>query len=314
MRNRNNMIQELESFLKSEGFETSNIYDQGSFDIVARKKLLILLLKTFKNIDSVNEKNAEEMKQLANIFLASPLIIGEKSRNGKLEEGVIYERYDIPTIGIETLKNIIRYKEFPEIIADRGGYFVKIDGNVLRQYRDEYSLSLKDLADLAHVSRATMYKYENGIVKANTETAMLLEEILNTKITIDIDILKPPENDETIKYSKSGEETDYLSKLGYNVVPTNKSPFDAAAKMEESKKNSPLIANIEKNRNEKLLKKMAVPLKDLSLITSSEPVFIINNEKISESLGDIPVIKSWELKEFEKSSELLKLIKERKEN
>ena len=26
----------------------------------------------------------------------------------------------------------------------------------------EYSLSLKDLADLAHVSRATMYKYENG--------------------------------------------------------------------------------------------------------------------------------------------------------
>ena len=159
-----------------------------------------------------------------------------------------------------------------------------------------------------------MYKYENGIVKANTETAMLLEEILNTKITIDIDILKPPENDETIKYSKSGEETDYLSKLGYNVVPTNKSPFDAAAKMEESKKNSPLIANIEKNRNEKLLTKMAVPLKDLSLITSSEPVFIINNEKISESLGDIPVIKSWELKEFEKSSELLKLIKERKEN
>ena len=314
MRNRNNMIQELESFLKSEGFETSNIYDHGSFDIVARKKLLILLLKTFKNIDSVNEKNAEEMKQLANIFLASPLIIGEKSRNGKLEEGVIYERYDIPTIGIETLKNIIRYKEFPEIIADRGGYFVKIDGNVLRQYRDEYSLSLKDLADLAHVSRATMYKYENGIVKANTETAMLLEEILNTKITIDIDILKPPENDETIKYNKRGEETDYLSKLGYNVVPTNKSPFDAAAKMEESKKNSPLIANIEKNRNEKLLTKMAVPLKDLSLITSSEPVFIINNEKISESLGDIPVIKSWELKEFEKSSELLKLIKERKEN
>ena len=85
-------------------------------------------------------------------------------------------------------------------------------------------------------------------------------------------------------------------------------------KWKKVKKNSPLIANIEKNRNEKLLTKMAVPLKDLSLITSSEPVFIINNEKISESLGDIPVIKSWELKEFEKSSELLKLIKERKEN
>lgn len=87
---------------------------------------------------------------------------------------------------------MILYNEYPEILADRGGYFVKIDGNVIKQYREEYSLSLKDLADLAHVSRATMYKYENEIVRANTETAMILEEILNTKVTLDIDLLKQP--------------------------------------------------------------------------------------------------------------------------
>ena len=50
------------------------------------------------------------------------------------------------------------------------------------------------------------------------------------------------------------------------------------------------------------------------MITSSEPVFIINNDKIKDSLGTIPVIKSWELKEFENPSELLKIIKERKDN
>ena len=107
MLNRSKMLQEIERLLISEGYKTSDIYDQGSFDIVARKNLLILLLKTFINIDSVNEKNAHEMKQLANIFLASPIIIGAKSRNGILEEDVIYERYDILTIGIETLKKII---------------------------------------------------------------------------------------------------------------------------------------------------------------------------------------------------------------
>ena len=278
MLTRGRMLQEIEKLLISEGYKTSDIYDQGSFDIVARKNLLILLLKTFVNIDSVNEKNAQEMKQLANIFLASPIIVGAKSRNGILEEGVIYERYDIPTIGLDTLKNMIIYKEYPEILADRGGYFVKIDGNVIKQYREEYSLSLKDLADLAHVSRATMYKYENEIVRANAETAMILEE----------DLLK----------------------LGYGVVSTSKSPFDAVAK----DKNSSLMANVEKNRSEKTLKRMAIPLKDLSMITSSEPVFIINNDKIKESLGSIPVIKSWELKEFERSQELLKLIRERKEN
>ena len=312
MLTRSQLLQQIENLLKSQGFKTSDIYDQGSFDIVARKNLLILLLKTFQNIDSINESNAHEMKQLANIFLASPIIIGEKSRNGILEEGVIYERYDIPTIGFDTLKNMILYNEYPEILADRGGYFVKIDGNVIKQYREEYSLSLKDLADLAHVSRATMYKYENEIVRANTETAMILEEILNTKVTLDIDLLKQPQPDD-IEYSE-GDDTLDLSKLGYGVVSTNKSPFDAVAKMKSSDKHSPLMANVEKNRTEKTLKRMAVPLKDLSMITTSEPVFIINNEKIKESIGTIPVIKSWELKEFENSKELLKMIRERKEN
>ncbi|MER2013310.1 MAG: transcriptional regulator [Methanobrevibacter sp.] len=312
MLTRSQLLQQIENLLKSQGYKTSDIYEQGSFDIVARKNLLILLLKTFQNIDSINESNAHEMKQLANIFLASPIIIGTRSRNGMLEEGVIYERYDIPTIGFDTLKNMILYNEYPEILADRGGYFVKIDGNVIKQYREEYSLSLKDLADLAHVSRATMYKYENEIVRANTETAMILEEILNTKVTLDIDLLKQPQP-EDIKFSE-GEDTIDLSKLGYGVVSTNKSPFDAVAKMKSSEKHSPLMANVEKNRTEKTLKRMAVPLKDLSVVTTSEPVFIINNEKIKESIGTIPVIKSWELKEFENSKELLKMIRERKEN
>ncbi len=310
MLTRGNLLQQIENLLKSQGYKTSDIYDQGSFDLVARKDLLILLLKTFLNIDSINEHNAHEMKQLANIFLASPIIIGEKSRNGLLEEGVIYERYEIPTISLDTFKNMILYKEYPEILADRGGYFVKIDGNVIKQYRDEYSMSLKDLASLAHVSRATMYKYENGIVRANAETAMILEEILNTKVTLDIDLLKQPQN-ENIEYT---DDVNDLLKLGYGVLSTNKSPFDAVAKMKSSDKGSPLIANVEKNRTEKTLKRMAIPLKDLSMVTTSEPVFIINNDKIKESIGTIPVIKSWELKEFENSKELLKMIKERKEN
>lgn len=310
MLTRSHMLKNIENLLTSQGFETSDIYEQGSFDIVARKNLMILLLKTFINIDSINEQNAREMKQLANIFLASPIIIGEKSRNGILEEGVIYERYDIPTIGFETFKNMILYNEYPEIMADRGGYFVKIDGNAIKQYREEYSLSLKDLANLAHVSRATMYKYENGIVKANTETAMILEEILNTKVTLDIDLLKPAKI-EDIQFTDDNNE---LSKLGYGVISTDKSPFDAVAKIKSSDEHSPLIANVEKNRTEKTLKKMAIPLKDLSMVTTSEPVFIINNDKIKESLGTIPVIKSWELKEFDNPKELLKIIKERKES
>lgn len=304
MLNRKQIVDEISNLLKSEGFKTSDIYEKGAFDIVARKKLLILLLKAFINIDSIHEENASELKQLASIFLASPIIIGEKSRKGYLEEGIVYERYSIPAVSLTTFKNMIKYGESPEVMADRGGYYVKIDGNILKQYREEYSLSLKDLADLAHVSRATMYKYENEIVKANTETAEQLKEILNTKITLDIDILKPKKDHINFNPTKDNED---LSNLGFDVISTTKSPFDTVAKNNET-----FIANLEKNRNEKTLKKMAISLKDLSLITSSDPFFIIKDEKINNSINEIPVIKSWELKEFENSKELIKVIKERK--
>ena len=308
--NRNKLIQEIYQLLRVEGFQTSNIYEQSCFDMLARRKLLLLLMKVLVNIDSVNETHVEEIKKISDVFLASPVLVGLKTRSYTLEEDVVYERHGIPAVSIETFKNMIINGVCPEVLANRGGYFVNINGNLLKEFRDEYSLSLKDLADIAHVSRETIYNYENGKVKANIETAMILEEILNTKITVDIDLLKPQQN-EDIKFNDNVND---LSKLGYGVLSTNKSPFDAVAKMKSSDKDSPLITNVEKNRSEKTLKRMAIPLKDLSMITTSEPVFIINNDKISQTIGTIPVIKSWELKEFENSKELIKMIKERKEN
>ena len=72
MLTRSQLLHNIEKLLTSQGFKTSDIYDQGSFDIVARKDLQILLLKTFQNIDSINEQNAHEMKQLANIWKSKP--------------------------------------------------------------------------------------------------------------------------------------------------------------------------------------------------------------------------------------------------
>ena len=159
--NRNQLIREVYQLLNKEGFETSNIYEQSCFDIVARKKLLILLLKVLVNIDSINESHVKEIRQISNVFLASPIIVGVKSKNHILEEDVVYERHGLPAIGLETLKNMIVYDEYPEILADRGGYYVQINGNVLKEYREEYNLSLKDLADLAHVSRARNLEYKD---------------------------------------------------------------------------------------------------------------------------------------------------------
>nr|WP_255596568.1 transcriptional regulator [Methanobrevibacter sp. TMH8] len=321
--NRNQIIQEINQLLTGGGFETSQVYYQSCFDMAARKKLLLLLLKVLVNIDSVNETHVQEIRKVANTFLASPLVIGLKSKSSPLEEDVVYERHGLPVIGVDTLKNIVLYDERPEFLADRGGYFVNINGSILKEYREEYSLSLKDLADLAHVSRETIYKYENDMVRANPETAMILEDILNMKITVDIDIFETPKcdfdlNKVSSEENTNSEKTKDLSNLGFGVIETKKSPFDALAiennSNDKSSDESPLIASLENNRAPKTLHKMAISLKDLSLITDSESFFIINNKKIKESLEGIPVIKSWELKEAGDSKEFMRLVKERRDN
>jgi putative transcriptional regulator len=195
----------------------------------------------------------------------------------------------------------------------------------IEHLKSRNNLSLKDLADLVHVSRETIYKYENGIVRANSQTAMLLEDILNMKITIDIDLFEVPKDSDESNHIVDDDKTKDLANLGFGVVQTKKTPFDALAKLNntttsnkdnlsgiKSYDESPLIASLEKNRTSKTLQKIAISLKDLSLVTESDPFFIINNEKINYSLDGIPVIKSWELKETEDSTEFLKIIKERK--
>ena len=309
---RGNVLQEINQILADQGFETSNIYDRSCFDMVARKELLLLLLKVLINIDSINKIQAEEIKTVSHSFQASPLIVGVKSKTEYLEEDVVYERHGIPVIGMDTLKNIIIDNEYPEILADRGGYYVKINGDILQEARQDYHLSLKDLADLAHVSRETIYKYEHGIVKACPETAMMLEDILNLKITLDINLFDKPEIDYSNTNFNSNDADPKLSELGFGVISTQKTPFDALATQKPDDSNT-VITNMERNRNPRTLKKMAITLNDLSLVTGSDSVFILNNDKIKESLDGIPVVKSWEMKEIETPAEFIKIIKERKQ-
>ena len=302
---REHVLREMHELLASNGFETSHIYERSCFDLMARRKLLLLLLKVLVNIDGINSLQAHEIRTLAHTFLASPIIIGVRSKTEPLEEDVVYERHGIPAVAPETFRNMVVDGEYPEIIADRGGYYVHIDGKTLREVREEYNLSLKDLADLAHVSRKTIYKYENGLARASPETAMILEEILNIRITLSIDIFGVPERDE-IEIKPSGR----LADIGFGMIETHKTPFDAVAK--EIRFDNTVITNLEKQRDSRTLRRMAVPLKDLSLVSGSESVFIIDNPRISENIEGIPVIKSWEIGEMESSKEFLKVIAERK--
>lgn len=313
---RDQVLLQVNKLLSDYGFETSNIYDRSCFDMVARRELLLLLLKVLINVDGLSNIHAQEIKKVAQTFLGSPLIIGLKSKTELLEEDVVYERHGIPVIAPETLRNMIVDDVYPEVLADRGGYYVPIDGNIIKEIREKENLSLKDLADIAHVSRETIYKYEHGIVRACPETAMILEDILNIKLTLSINIFKTPELTEENNYkSEEAQESEKLVKLGFGVITTQRTPFDAIARVNLplSENDNTLLTNLEKKRNKQVLKKMALNVKDISDVTQSEAVFILENKREMESIEGIPVIHTWEMDELNNYREFLRVLKERKE-
>ena len=321
---RDHVLVEINDLLSNHGFETSNIYDRSCFDMVARKELELLLLKILINIDGFTGNQADEIKKVADIFLASPLVVGVKSKNEYLEEDVVYERHGIPVIAKETLRNMVVDDVHPEIFADRGGYYVQMDGEVIKQVREAQNISRKDLADKAHVSRETIYKYERGMVRAFPETAMMLESILNMKITLSVNLLNVPkkienENSDNSKTNvkMSMENQPNLTKLGFGVISTSRTPFDALAKQESDikvKRNySTVITNMEKNRNQQALKKMALNVKDLSGITETDAVFLLEGRKSLKCIEGIPVVHNWEIKEMKNSKEFLSVVRERRD-
>jgi putative transcriptional regulator len=310
---REEILLNISELLANHGFETSNIYDRSCFDLVARRELMLLLMKVLVNIDGFSIEQAQEIKRVANILLATPVLVGVKSKNDYLEEDVVYERYGIPVIGMETFRNLVIDEIFPDIFAARGGYYVQIDGNIIKEAREALDLSLKELADLSHVSRETIYKYETGNTKANPETAIMLESILQMRVTVSIDLFNVPKTPQ-IDIGKT--EPNELSELGYGVIKTKRAPFDALAKptSEKPKCNQSLIANLDKHRNQKLLNKMAANLKDISGITSTEAAFILESRKDLNSIDGIPVVHNWEMWELKNPKDFIKLLRERRDN
>ena len=336
--NRENVTKEINELLLSYGFKTSNIYDRSCFDLLARKDDILIILKILVNVDSLTSTQAEELSKIAGTFLASPIIIGLKSKHNYLEEDVVYERHELPVITPQTLCNIIVNDIHPEIFAKRGGYYVKINGELLRQFREQKNLSLKELADMSHVSRETIYRYEQGNSQTYPETALMLEEVLQKPITLSINLLDVKNNNSLDKRIQEPKE---LIKLGYDIKSSKKTPFDAVSestknakditklqeklenKLDEIEKiraeinkktreNHILITNLEKGRNTRTLNNIANKTRDISSVTGYDALFVLENKQDKENIEEIPAIYTWEIKDMKNIEDLLKLIKERK--
>jgi putative transcriptional regulator len=301
-----------EALIKSD-FKVSDrcVLRPACFDIFARKEVLLLLIKILANIDSISQCSAREMRWISSMLSASPLVIGRRTRMGEMEEGLVYERFGVPAISPETLESILLKKVFPIIFSSRGGYYVKIDGGLLKTIRLERGLSLGDVAEQVGVSRRTIYNYENNAAGATFDTALRLENFLDESLAMPLNIFEVPkglEEQETF----SGEEKERsilerLSNIGFQVYPVRKAPFSALT-VEEDKV---MLTEVARARLQDLIRRAKL-LSSISRTTLTSAFFVMDSDKkVRKNLEGIPVVGRGELEEIEDSNELLEKLRKK---
>ncbi|MCD6370964.1 MAG: transcriptional regulator [Thermoplasmata archaeon] len=306
------MLKEIRAILRKSGFEIGEpIFKSISFDIIAKRDELVLILKSLINIDALRNEVARELKILGKELNASPLIIGEKSALGPILDGVIYSRHGIPIVSLGTFRDFILENINPLVYASPGGLYVKLNGELLRKMREERGISLGHLARIAGVSRKAIQLYEEGM-SAVVDIALKLEEYLGEELIQPLDILSFEKLDEEryplemIRGRSQELEEIYrkLMSIGYEVYLTLKCPFEALSKDESDV----FLTGI--TRDNTSIRYKALNFRILRRILEKDAFIVVNHIKREEIEG-IPLIGKDELMEIERREEIKKIVRER---
>lgn len=307
-----NLIKRTRDLLSKAGFYVSKPHNVRSisFDMVARRDSTLLIIKVLQNADALSHDNAEEMKLLAEVLEGAPLVIAEKSSSGSIEPGVIYSRMGIPILSYETLEEYLKEGEPPLIFAAPGGFYTRINGELLAKVRKEWGISLGELASVAGVSRKAIQMYEEGM-SAEVNVALALEEYLQIPLIEPLDpfVYTPKERVELERFDLIDEfdrkVMEFLDSMGYHVFPTMRCPFDALTEREREV----LLTNI--GEYSRSLARKAEIVREVSDIAEQEAVIFLRHEVRRTELKGVPIITLDELRNssFE---DLLNLIRERK--
>jgi putative transcriptional regulator len=300
------LAERVEEVLRQAGFSTSDrcYLRPRSFDLAARKGNQFLFLKILSNIDGLNEQTALEVRRLAKHLLASPILVGEKTRDQYLERGAVYFRYGIPTLSLFTLADCLLDEALPLVYAAHGGLYVRIDGTRMRQLRLERGISLGALASELGVSRRTISKYEVEDMDTSVDVALKLEEIFEQELIQPVD----PFHHGTVEEDK-GPVTDTILRLlleiGFDVVPTGQAPFNAITRLGD------LVVLTGVSKFSQSMLKKARLMSSLSAVARTKSVVIVDGETKLECIEETALIEKRELETIDQTRDFEDLVLEK---
>lgn len=188
---------------------------------------------------------------------------------------------------------------YPLIEAGPGGYYVSLDGKLIRKKRKKLEFSIGRLVEMSGVSKRTLYGYEKGLAKASVSNAYNLEWVLGVTLVQPINVFKrKPRELSLFAFAKRAIiKNRFLqtvlrkfTQFGFVIAPIRRAPFDFIAMFPEEEVNvmCGVVDGKDHNVDERTKEIISV-----SEVTGAKPVFITDGEQIPNS--DIPLIYQEEL-------------------
>lgn len=236
------LLLEARRRLERVGFKTSSLNyrpvgRRKALDLIAVKGKELLIIKGSENTTTIMENETRELKAISRVFNGKSLIVSRKFHSRALEDYILYERHKIPTVTPKGLEMLVSGELY--VYSNRGGYFVNINGRVLRKAREERGLSLGDLACILGVSRKAIYEYERGSISASINVALKLIEIFGEEVIepLSLERLDEERKHESLLVKTSIPDINVeeklmkkLRRLGLVSIHTRTTPVDIIAK------------------------------------------------------------------------------------
>ena len=307
------LIEDVREALARTGFFLSDRHGERGlcFDFVARRDDQLLIIKVLQNVDALSKATADELRVIARTLRGAPVVIGERSGTGSLEEGVIYTRFDVPILSRKTFLEFFEEGVPPFIYSAPGGLYVRLDAEALRRLREERQLSLGSLAEMAGVSRRTIQMYLEGM-SASIDVATRLEEVLGEPLVMPVDPfsimreVKEALRSPVVLEAFEKALFQRLQRLGFDVLPTVRSPFDAFTQHDEKT----LLTGVESPDTN--LERKAAVVSNISRVVERDAVLFVDRRSIRVTIQGLPVITREELKKVKDRDAVEDLIEERK--
>lgn len=299
------LISNTIEILGDAGFEVSDCGGVRScFDIIAKKEET-LIIKVLTNIEGLNKDTAMELRDIAAVVSGVPLVIGYCMKSARLSNGVVYERYGINIVNLDTFTDILDNRT-PLVYSVRGNYCMNVNSRLLIQLRRKLGTTQEELAVKLNVSKQSIYRYESsGTI--SIEIAERLMEIFDEDIAIPNKLILKKKihqkHNRKINRNLTNLERIVISDLeniGFSTMPTN-APFDIfAMKTDEGERLFTLVSN-----DGMRLRHRIELIHEISELLGGYEICISDRR---EADSCVPIIKPKELHEIKNSRELIEMI------